>query len=238
MYSFQHGNRYHQGARGNVVGSSTDCMIRPALYMCKILKRRKIRIPNRKLGASKEADEHPTRCIFRHKAMRRNLILTDSTKTTRHLIPPYPAFDLPTAIEKAQLFYMAQRKNSVPKDTAIQSLVYAGSSHGRRALAATLAYGLLEEDPTSKSPQVRLSALALDLLRNEGNSALRTASFQESAMKPTIYRDMVSIDGWREAGRALSGGAARQREGHDRKYVCYDPGGDQDGVVGSYRERL
>jgi len=119
--------------------------------------------------------------------------LTDPTTphAPRKLSPPYPICDLQTAIEKVQRFFAALRKNAVDKDTAIPSLGYSANSRGKRVLGTVIAFGLLEEQPGGKTPQVKVSALGLRILRKEGDAAQQAADLQAAALGPTIYGEMV-----------------------------------------------
>ena len=121
------------------------------------------------------------------------MTLTDPTTPLRHKSPPYPVFDLLTAITKAQLFYTTQKRNLISAAMVAQTLGYsAKNSEGGRAIAALVSFGLFEEETIKQVRHVKVSALGLNIIRHENDTAHRLPYLQEAALKPPIYADMVA----------------------------------------------
>lgn len=114
-------------------------------------------------------------------------------KVSRHRSPPYPSRSLPEALQYARQLYEAQKKNLVHLDAAIQSLGYnPKSSGGARAIAASMAFGLLDDEGTGSTRKVKVSDFGFKLIMLGEADPDRLALLREAARKPSIYSDMLS----------------------------------------------
>lgn len=105
--------------------------------------------------------------------------------------PSHPAFGLPEAIQKAQVFYDLEGFSDAPPSVAIEHWGYSGkSSSGLRALAALLHYGLLDEEGTGEDRRVRLSELARAILSPDVSEGDRQRALTTAALNPKIYRTL------------------------------------------------
>lgn len=102
----------------------------------------------------------------------------------------YPAFGLPTAIERARALYDRDGKAAVNVVAAVKAWGYT-SLNGRsmRALGALRQFGLLD-DTAPKT--VKLSSRALQLLVAPKDSPDYRKAIQEATKEPTIYRELLA----------------------------------------------
>ena len=104
----------------------------------------------------------------------------------------YPAFDLETAIEKANEFYNRYKLGWIAPQVAVKEWGYAyRSSNGLRLLAALLHFGLLENRGRGDGRQVRLSEIGKAILLDKrSNSIERSEALKEAALKPALYKQV------------------------------------------------
>ena len=99
----------------------------------------------------------------------------------------YPFIPLAKALERAEEFYNAEGRHTVPATSAFKAWNYADKSSGaRQTLAALNYFGLAEYE---RKGQVRLTDLALNILLDRiDGSPERMRLIQEAAMKPAVHK--------------------------------------------------
>ena len=109
----------------------------------------------------------------------------------------YPAFNLETAIEKANEFYNRYKLGWIAPQVALKEWGYAPkSSNGLRLLAALLHFGLLENRSRGDGRRVRLSEIGKAILLDKRrNSVERNEALKEAALKPVIYNQVWEMLG-------------------------------------------
>jgi hypothetical protein len=118
----------------------------------------------------------------------------------RHRSPAYPYLNLPTAIEKAQLFFEKERSHKASVEAALEHIGYgAGSSSGFRALASLLQFGLLEEEGSKDNRVVWLSDLGRQILLDKREeSSERIAAIKQAVLRPQIHDELWTR--WKDHG--------------------------------------
>lgn len=112
----------------------------------------------------------------------------------RQRSPSYPAINLISAIEKAQQFYNAERRNSANIDVAAKHWGFkSSSSGGALTIAALISFGLLRDSGTGKNRHVQLTDLALNILldKREG-SPEREEAIKKAALMPKIHKEIFA----------------------------------------------
>lgn len=106
--------------------------------------------------------------------------------------PAYPAIDLKTAIDRARSLYATEHENLVPLESVLASWKLSVTSGGGMAqIAALRYYGLLEQKKSKTGRQVKLSALALDIILDDReNSGERQTAIRQAALKPTLHAEL------------------------------------------------
>lgn len=129
-------------------------------------------------------------------------------KKARTRSPAYPYLDLRSALDKAAVIWRTEGRHAVAVTLAMQHWGYkADSSTGYSCIAALKKFGLVDEEGTGETRQVRLSRLALAVLLDddraspERNSALRTA-----ALSPRIHVEL-----WEKYGADLPSDSTLRR---------------------------
>lgn len=109
-----------------------------------------------------------------------------------HRSPSYPAIDLKTAIERARTFYQHEKRSAASVLVASQHWGYSfSSSGGKQALAALIAYGLMEDKGSGDQRQVHLTDLAFRILLDERpDSPDRNEALQRAALMPKIHTEL------------------------------------------------
>jgi hypothetical protein len=115
--------------------------------------------------------------------------MTEQNAPKKQRSPAYPGISLEKAIELARLFADKEGNHRVHADVAIKDMGYsAKGSPGMRALAALIAFGLLESDGSKASRKVWLTNLAKSILYDKRpNSPERQRAIQEAALKPDLH---------------------------------------------------
>lgn len=109
-----------------------------------------------------------------------------------HRSPSYPAIDLKTAIERARTFYQHEKRSAASVLVASQHWGYSfSSSGGKQALAALIAYGLMEDKGSGEQRQVQLTDLAFRILLDErSDSPDRDEALRRAALMPKIHTEL------------------------------------------------
>jgi hypothetical protein len=112
-----------------------------------------------------------------------------SSGKSRHRSPSFPFISLREAVERAKAFDQAERGNAAWPAVAVTHWGYesAKSSGGLRTIAALRAYGLLEKEGS----KVRLSARALQILREDTPAPRRQALLREAALLPRVHQAVL-----------------------------------------------
>jgi hypothetical protein len=117
-----------------------------------------------------------------------------SKRGSVHRSPAYPGINLKLAIEKAQAFYMYERRAEASVSVAVKHWGYAASSSGgKQILAALISYGLMEDRGNGEHRQVRLTDLAFEILLDERpHSAERDDAIRRAALLPKIHAELFA----------------------------------------------
>ena len=103
--------------------------------------------------------------------------------------PSFPFIDLETAIQRAEQFYEAERRNAAPSDIAVSHWGYSSkSSGGKQTLAALRAYGLL-----TGTGRVSLTPRALKIV--VAGAPDRAKAIREAALAPAEFKKLWSEHG-------------------------------------------
>jgi hypothetical protein len=111
-----------------------------------------------------------------------------------HRSPSYPAIDLKSAIDRAQVFYMHEKRSESSVSVAAQHWGYSiASSGGKQVLAALIAYGLMEDKGSADQRRVKLTDLALRILLDEReDSSERDEALRRAALMPKIHAELFA----------------------------------------------
>ncbi len=101
--------------------------------------------------------------------------------------PNYPAFSLPTAIDRARAIHAAEGKNSASREAMAKHIGF-GSLNGASAsaLSAIAKYGLIEG---ANDGEARLTELAMRILYPHSEEEKR-AALEEAAFKPVLFLEI------------------------------------------------
>ena len=117
-----------------------------------------------------------------------------SKRAAVHRSPSYPAINLKAAIDRAQTFYMYEKRAEASVSVAAQHWGYSvASSGGKQVLAALIAYGLMEDRGSADKRHVRLTDLAFQILLDERpDSAERDDALRRAAFLPKIHAELFT----------------------------------------------
>jgi len=124
--------------------------------------------------------------------------MSEPEKTThkpkRSRSPNYPGIDLGEAIEKARRLYDVEGKNAAPLPAVLAHWGYARQSGGGLvAVAALKKFGLIEDKGSGENRSIRLSPLALQIIRDDRpESRERSEALRKAALTPAIHRELWS----------------------------------------------
>jgi hypothetical protein len=115
-------------------------------------------------------------------------------KTARS--PAYPGMTLEQAIQKTHKFYAKNKRYPVDRTKerpdAFTSIDYTGANGAsKRALAALLAFGLLERIGGGDESKVRVSDLGYKIVALPEDDPERADLIREASTKPKIYADLL-----------------------------------------------
>lgn len=116
-----------------------------------------------------------------------------ANKAARMRSPNYPGIGLREAVDRAHVFYNADKRNWAHVDNALHHWGFKPSSGaGGVVVAALKAFGLLEDEGAGKTRRVRLtdSAMRLLLLDPAEHSDDRRSLLQGAALKPKIHAEL------------------------------------------------
>jgi hypothetical protein len=111
-----------------------------------------------------------------------------------HRSPSYPAINLKAAVDRAQTFYMYEKRAEASVSVAAQHWGYkVSSSGGRQVLAALISYGLMEDRGSNEQRYVRLTDLAFQILLDERpDSVERVDALRRAALLPKIHAELFA----------------------------------------------
>jgi hypothetical protein len=117
-----------------------------------------------------------------------------SKRAAVHRSPSYPAMNLKSAIDRAQAFYMYEKRAEASVTVAVEHWGYSpSSSGGKQVLAALIAYGLMEDRGSADKRHVRLTDLAFQILLDERtDSAERDDALRKAALLPKIHTELFT----------------------------------------------
>jgi hypothetical protein len=106
---------------------------------------------------------------------------------TRIRSPNYPAFSLPTAIERARAIHAVEGKNAATRETIAKHMGFGGlNGASASAISAITKYGLIE---ALGDGEVRLTDLAMRILYPHTDEE-RQKALQEAAFKPALFSEI------------------------------------------------
>lgn len=113
-------------------------------------------------------------------------------KRKRSRSPNYPGIDLGDAIDRANRLYDMEGQNVTPLNAALGHWGYKPQSGGGLVVVAALKqFGLIEDEGSGEHRMIRLSALALRIIRDDRpNSPERREAIQKAALAPRIHNDL------------------------------------------------
>ncbi len=106
--------------------------------------------------------------------------------------PGYPAIDVETALRRAEELYdKAQHRPSHTNVAAGHWGYKPGSGATSTTIAALIKYGFLAAEGTGKDRSVRLTDLALDIIKDKRtDSTERNERIKQAALRPKIHDEM------------------------------------------------
>lgn len=119
--------------------------------------------------------------------------MTSEKSRNRTRSPAYPSIGLSEAVERAAALYEREKRHAVSVDTVLEHWGYEPSSGiGMRVVAALKQYGLLEDEKTTVGRMVRLTRLAMDILKPaEFGSAEYFEALRTAASTPKLYDELI-----------------------------------------------
>jgi hypothetical protein len=103
--------------------------------------------------------------------------------------PPFPFISLEKAIERAREFETDYKKSAGRIANAMSVWGYTPkSSGGQQTIGALLAYGLFEDEGSGSERKVKLTELALRILKDE-RPGKREEALKEAALKPKAFSE-------------------------------------------------
>ena len=104
----------------------------------------------------------------------------------------FPFIDVESAINKLQILYDREGRNSVNVKIAVEHWGYAwSSSGGKQTVSALRVFGLIEDLGKGDSRQIRLSELGLRiLLDTREDSTERDNDIKTAALRPKIFQEL------------------------------------------------
>lgn len=110
-------------------------------------------------------------------------------KKQRVRSPSYPAIALPEAVQRSETIYAHEGKYLAPVDSIVGHWGYKpGGGSAMRQLAALKKFGLVEDEGSGSTRQIKLSELALDIVMPD--SPRRSASLKRAALLPDIHKEL------------------------------------------------
>jgi hypothetical protein len=104
--------------------------------------------------------------------------------------PSYPAINLGTAIDRVSQFHQREQQHPTAVATLARHWGYKSiNGPASLALAALKKFGLVEDEGTGPGRTVRVSDLAVTILRHPDETR-RRAAIQDAALRPAIHREL------------------------------------------------
>lgn len=112
--------------------------------------------------------------------------------TKRERSPNSPGIDVGAAIKRARTFFEAERRNAAPPDAALEHWGYRPKTGaGLRVLATLKQFGLMTDEGSGDTRQVKLSPLGLRIILDERpDSPDREVAIREAALAPRVYKQI------------------------------------------------
>jgi hypothetical protein len=105
--------------------------------------------------------------------------------------PSYPFINLEQAVKFAKILWEKEKREAALIPVVAAHWGYAPKSSGGILSASALKkYGLALEESTGDRRMIRLSDLALDIIRHEDSLAERAPLLKKAALNPEIHRDL------------------------------------------------
>lgn len=115
------------------------------------------------------------------------------TKKLKHRSPAYPCVGLAEAINHARQFWDKEKTHEATPAIAAQHFGFkAGSSTGMQVAAALSYYGLMQQSGMKESRTVKLTDLAISILKNQEPSRERDALLKKAALKPALHARLAA----------------------------------------------
>jgi hypothetical protein len=115
---------------------------------------------------------------------------TQNAPRSIHRSPNYPMFSLKDALDKVRLIYQHEKRNFTTPGVIQKDIGYTeGTGPAGRALSALKQYGLIEE----RNGTYGLSDKGFLFTYADQNSPERIAALRESAIKPSIFKELVDM---------------------------------------------
>lgn len=153
--------------------------------------------------------------------------------------PPYPAWNLAKAVDRAKALYGTAIHHAVSISVLADAWGYGVKSSGLTATAATLnQFGLLSGQGAGQKRRYQLTDTAIRIIRDaDPSSEKRAAAIKTAALSPQIYREL-----WETFGTAtdVSDVVVRNFLTVDRSEAGKAPYGDgaADDLISTYKETL
>lgn len=111
-------------------------------------------------------------------------------KAKRVRSPQFPFIPLERAVARAREFDAAYRHNSTRAASAVKTWGYAEkSSGGIQTVAALMAYGLLEDEGSLEDRRLKLTPLAMTILK-DARAGAASAALKQAALRPKVIADL------------------------------------------------
>ncbi len=148
-----------------------------------------------------------------------------SSRRTRG--PAVPAINLEKSLGLMRTVWEKEKRNPAPVNSIVTHWGYkAKSSGGFLAIASLKRFGLLDEQGSGQQRTLKLSALALDLLKNETTDAAEYLRLlKTAALHPKFHREM-----WTKYGTELPSDQTIQ------SFLVFDKHFPEDTAKGFIRE--
>ncbi|MCI0549880.1 MAG: hypothetical protein L0287_02895 [Anaerolineae bacterium] len=117
------------------------------------------------------------------------------TKGTKHRSPAYPGIGLKPALEMARILWHHEKRNEVAIDVAASHWGLQSKSSGNLvAISALKKFGLLTDRGSGDQRHIRLTDLAISILRSDPASADWLSGVRKAALAPKIVEELWQTD--------------------------------------------
>lgn len=109
--------------------------------------------------------------------------------------PSYPAISLERALERADSLYSVEKQYPTPVEIVVHHWGYSVMSGiASQHLAALKKFGLLEEEGSNSDRRVRISDLAVKIMKHPVDG-VRAEAIREAALLPTAHQELWAMYG-------------------------------------------